>query len=1041
MKRLKQCIALFAIMLISINIYSQEKLTGTVVSAETNEKLSNAVAYNKTTKKGTSTNEQGLFSINASNGDIIEISLIGYFSKTITVSNDRIVNVELKVNPRQETGVVVTAYGINKMKAAVSSSTQKLNGEEIADTRRENFLNAMAGRVAGATIVSATGMPGASTSIILRGGNSMGGNNQALIVVDGVPYDNQTLFQENILAFSTASRNQDYTNRAADINPEDIESITILKGPEATALYGSDGANGVVMITTKKGKLGKTVITYDNSYRFEKIMKFHEVQTQYGRGRNGISDPLASEAAFGETGVVSPFFFGSEIDQSVTPLYDNIGNFFRGGFTAQHNIGIEGGSDLVNYRLSIGRTSQEGTVPNTGLKRTTVNLNNTLKMSKRLTFNSRLSYANSINEKANKGVGSFYLTLLQFPKFNDVSDYLTPTGSRKLLLGTNPSLEYDNPLWDVNKNRSNDEVNRFTTTGKIDYQIAKGVKYTVLLGLDQYTQKGLQVYHPQSRYGFSLGGYMSTYVQRTKNINFNTYLNLNKRFNKFTTDAIFGFTADEGNTDIDSYSGSRFIEQEFVSINNTEPTTRNALSTINKTRRVRGYSTFNLGYNNIAYLNFAASREGSSTLTSRQINKDPYYNYGSIGGSLVLSEIKGIDKALPFLSFAKIRANIGTTGKSPQSPYIIDDRFVGQLTTGGGYAYGFTGNNFQLESELTKIKEVGIELKFLKNRIGLDVTAYQLNSLKQILAARSSYLTGFILKYFNGGEVRNKGLEVLLNVTPIMKKNFSWDVSVNWAQNRNRILEMPAGLPLFYDSDTWVYGSLRGQFKKDGSIHDLAGGTYRRNSAGQILISPTTGLPLINSTFEKVGDRQQDWFGGVTSRLNYKDFTLSFTLDVRKGGDVFNGTELALYRMGLSTRTLDRNTPKIIDGVLADGFENSATPTKNNIVVTPAYRDAYYSSSTNFSEENFIENVNWVRMRDISISYLMPKKITDRLKVISQVRFFVTATDPFIITNYSGADPSVSANNTSTRGAGGAGIDYGSISTARGINVGFKVKF
>ena len=373
MTKVLKCITIIAIMLCGKAFAQAKNFTGTVIAESDGDKLSNVSVYNRNTKKETQSNNVGVFTIAASDGDILEVSRIGYFKKRITVSADRVETIKLTVNNRQEGEVVVTAYGITKNKQNVSTSLQTISAEEVADTRRENLLNSLAGRVAGATVTSTSGMAGASTSFVLRGGNSMGGNNQALIVVDGIPYDNQTLNQENIVAFNTASRNADYTNRAADINAEDIESITILKGPEASALYGSDGSNGVIMITTKKGKAGKTTITYDNSFRFEKLYRFHNIQQEFARGRNGISDPLATDAAFGEAGVVSAFAFGDRFAPG-TQLFNNIGNFFQGGFTSQHNLSLEAGGENSTYRLSINKTNTDGTIPQNTFARTVLTL-------------------------------------------------------------------------------------------------------------------------------------------------------------------------------------------------------------------------------------------------------------------------------------------------------------------------------------------------------------------------------------------------------------------------------------------------------------------------------------------------------------------------------------------------------------------------------------------------------------------------------------------------------------------------------------------
>jgi ferric enterobactin receptor len=1010
-------------------------ISGTVQADDDNSNLQGVTVTNRNAKKSVQTNKQGFYTIAAETGNVLVFTFIGYAPVTATVGEDRFINIKLTPSDKQLGEVTVTAYGIKREKRSLGYATQEVKGEEIAQTRRENFINSLAGRVAGATVTTSSGVPGASTSIVLRGATSIGGNNQPLIVVDGVPYDNQTMNQENLLTISTANRNSDYSNRAIDLSSEDIDNVTILKGPEATALYGADGASGVIIVTTKKGKEGKGSVTYDNSFRFERVYLFPETQKVYGRGTNGVANPLDQAVAYGEANVFSPRYFGGKYAPTAT-IYDNPNAFFRTGITQQHNLSFEGGTKDATFRLSTGYLKQAGVIPSSGFTRLSLRLSSFARISPRININSSVTYVSTRNDKVTRGLGSYMLTLLQWPADDDVTRYLLPNGSRKTLLPSSGyANEYDNPFWDVNKNDGEDKTDRFTGNVTFNWDMAKWLSISNTTGIDAYTTQGYNVVHPQSRYGVSVGGYYSAYVQNTRNISNVSRMTLKKNFGIFTNTLTAGFAVDLFRTKIDALKGERFAEPDISSINNTEPTTRNAQLVISEIRKTRMFANYILGVK-MFYASFSASREGDSRLMSRFVEKNPFYNYGSATGSFVFSDLL---KDWKWLDLGKLRVSYASTGKAPGSPYIIDYSFQSQITTGGGYAFGVTGGNFGIQPEATRNFEYGAEFRFFKKRLGLDVAIYSLKSKNQILAARSSYGTGSILKYLNGGLVENRGVEVQLTGTPIQTKNLTWDLTFNFDRNRGQIIEMPASLPSYYDSDTWVYGNLRSQAAKGTFTGNLAGNTFRRNNRGDILISPTTGLPLIDANFTNVGNRAPDFKLGIINSINWKNFTLSFNIDIRRGGDVFNGTELALYRMGLSTRSLDREQPRVITGVLLDGLENTANPTANTITINPYLRNDYYTAA--IVEENFIETVNWIRMRDITLSFNLPKSVLSRQKFVRNARFFLTATDVFMISNYTGADPSVSANTASSRGFGGAGIDYLTLSTPRGINVGMRVQF
>jgi len=1036
---------IFALLFFLVPLCSSAQITGIVIGDDDNAPLRDVTVTVKGTKTATKTNQVGYYSIQAVKGQVLVFTFVDYTRQEITVADDPKINIRMVQAQKQLGEVVVTAYGVKKSKRELGYTAQEVKGEDIAQAQRDNWINALAGRVAGANITPTSGTPGASTSIVLRGAVSIGNSNSPLFVVDGVPYDNQSMNQENLASGSLAvnafaNRNSDYGNRAMDLNSEDIESVTILKGPEATALYGSDGASGAIVITTRKGRSGKATLRYGNSFRWEKIYRFPEIQTTYGRGSAGISDLNAVTNPFASGNVYT--YFGPKYAPG-TKVHDNIDNFFRTGFSQKHTIDVDGGGDVTTYRLSGSYFDQTGIIPNTGYERLTIGINGTAKVSPKFNISTGITYSNSTTDKASKGAGGYLLNLLNFPSDIDVREFQNADGSRKLYRSNSGTLaaEFDNPFWDVNKNPSQDKINRLTVTLTLNADPFKWLNLSATTGLDVYSQTGDFLMHPQSRFGFAVNGFYSVYEQVTKNMSNVFKGTLKRKFGKFSNSLTLGFANDDFRTRIDAQRGERFFEMNFKSLNNTDPLSLFAKTTVLNTRKVRFFGNYSLGYNNLAYFSLAGSREGTSTFLSREVEKDPFYNFGSASLSFIFGDLKVFDR-FEWFSYGKVRASYGTTGKGLYQPYLIDRLFAQATSTGGGFANGVFLNNFGLGPERTENFEFGAELKFLNNRISLDITHYSLKSKGQIIANRVSYATGGVLKYLNGGLVENKGIEAVITGQVIKSKKLNWDVTVNFDRNRGKVIRLPADLPTYYDSDTWVFGNLRSQVFPGSSIGNLASTPILRNTAGQIIISPTTGLPSINVAGDYViaGDRQPDFKIGLINTFYYKNFTLSFNLDFRKGGDVWNGNEYYLYITGLSKRTLDRETPVVIRGVLNDGLQNTANPTPNNITVYPYYRADYYTAG-NVSESDFVETVNWVRLRDATLTYNLPKALLKRQKVISNASIFVTGTELFMITNYTGADPSVNTNTAFSRGFGGAGFDFGSISTPRGINVGCKVQF
>ena len=1024
--------ALMLMLMLSVQTFAQEiNLTGTILADEDGTPLIGVTVTNKATGKKVQTNAAGYYSIAATKGNKVTFSYVGYANVEYIVGSDSKHSIRLVESNKEVGNVVVTAFGAAQSKRNTAYQTVTVSGDEITSTRRENFINSLAGRIPGAMITSTTGMPGSSTSIILRGPTSMDGSNQPIFVVDGLIIDNNAFEMQDRLmggaaGVNTANRNNDFANRAADINPEDIENLTVLKGPEATAMYGIDGANGAIVITTKKGKKGKANVTYNGNVRFDFVNNLPKTQSVFDQGSGGVTNPT------------SRAFFGQRIPAG-RPLFDNINSFFRTGVSQQHNLSVDGGTDAGSYRFSASYFNNQGVVPTTNFTRYNFTLRTAFKLSPKLNVNNSVSYISTNTIKASKGVNGFLISLLTWPNDEDITRYLDANGNRVTI---NPLTlaEDNNPFFELNMNRNFDKNNRLLANTQIVYDAAKWLNLTGSIAIDYYNNTGTLALHPQDLFGRLSGGQYQEFRQEQQILNGFFRAVAKKKIGNFNHTVTLNVDFMKRFEVANAVIGERVFDPNFFSINNTDPLTRNSLQTPGDNfNRAGAFLQYAINYKNFLNLSVTGRVDGSSKLVNPvEYNaSDPFVAYWTGNLSFVFSDAFKLPKQI---SYGQFRLSYATTGRDPRSPYVKGNRFVSSTFTGGGFAPAVTQGNPNLRPEFSKNFEVGGVLKFFKNRVSLDVAYYQNRTTDQLINPRLSYASGAILKWINGGIVENKGIEAILTVKAFQNKKFSWDVSVNFARNRNLIVEMPAGLPTFYNSDTWV-ANIRNISVKGGNAYTLAANRYQRNTNGDILISPTTGLPLRFADYTPVADRQPDFTVGLQNSFQIGDVGISFLLDIRRGGDVWNGTEQFLYSRGRSLKTLDRETPRIVRGVLADGLQNTSNPTPNNIVITPLYRSDFYTAG--FAEEDFIErDIHWVRLRDVTLSYKLSDKIIKRQRIFKSASVFVTGTDLFIFTNYSGADPSANANNVSSRaGIGGIGMDFGNIPNPRGLSVGLRCTF
>ncbi|MGB4399836.1 MAG: SusC/RagA family TonB-linked outer membrane protein [Daejeonella sp.] len=1019
----KTLLMLLGIFLFVTSAVAQVKTVAGKVTDEDGLPLPGVSISIKGETTGTSTKGDGTYSIRASVGQILQFRFIGTTSQDRTVGAENVINVQLRNDATALNEVVVTALGQTTTQRSLGTAQQSVKGADIAQTQRENFINALQGRIAGVEVNSSSGVPGASSSITIRGISSISGSNQPLMIIDGLPMDNKTL-NTGVLASDapgsqTAFNNRgvDFTNRSADLNPEDIESLVVLKGPEAAALYGIDAANGAIVITTKRGKPGTGGIDYNNSLRIEKTRAKPEIQQVYG------------PSAVGST----TFLYYGDPYAPGTQLYDNVDGFFQTALTQKHNLSFSGAApdNSINYRLATSYTNQEGVVPNSLYDKINLTGASQAQIKPWLKVDLSMGYTYAKNDQSFKGVGGPLLGLLVWPQTDQASDYLTPAGTRRRLTNLAAASEVDNPYFNIEKNIITSKNNRILSNLGLIFTPFKWGNLRTNIGVDNYTNENLILRHPESAYGNTYNGVIDIANDNTRNISSQTIFNINSQniTKNITINGLLGNAIQDLRSNTDALKGQDFLEPDFVSVNNTN--LRFNRSTLSQRRLVSAFGSATLAYKELLYVTVTGRNDWTSTIP---VDKNSFF-YPSVSTSFIFSDaFPSIGKFMT----GKIRAAYAEVGKDAR-PYAYRPALEYKTTTNGGYGYGFTGPNLGLRPEFATSYEIGTELSFLDNRLGLDATVYRKQTKDQIVNdIRGSYATGYILFNLNGAETRNEGLELTLRGTPVLNPNFSWDILANFESARGKVLALPNALPESYVSDTWLFGNVRNGTAPGLSTRSLTGLFYLKNNQGQLLIDPTTGLPLRSNLFVDGGyDRQPDFSIGVTNSFRYKKFSLNFLFDIRKGGDVLNATEQFLTARGLSMRTLDRNEPRVVEGVLRDGKENSATPTANNIVVVPNVQNNFY---TGISEELFIEkDINWVRLRDVTLGYVLPDKLLQRQNFVKKASVFVTGTDLLLFTNYSGLDPIVNGNSAAVGGSGAAGIDFGNFPIPQGINFGIRI--
>ena len=1033
--------------------FAQKRITGTVTDRD-GALLPGVTVTVKGTSRGAMTDGSGGYVIEAQQGEDLQFSMTGMESQSLRVGESAVINVVMADADFQLGEMVVTALGIKEDRRKLSYSTQSVKGEDLQGTQRDNAFVALQGRIAGLSLVPTSGVAGATVNINLRGVNSIGSSNQPLIVMDGLPINSGTLNQHNLYS-DGAGINGDVNNnrdeagsRLAELNPNDIESITVLKGPEAAALYGNEGANGVILITTSKGKAGTGQLTYRNRFSTSEIYLFPEIQKVYGRGTNGAA------------ATNDPDYFGPKYESNAV-FYDNTDNFFQRGNSMRHDMAFEGGTERLTYRLSGSYLKTEGVIPTNTYEQINTSLSSEAKLLPWLKASTRFSYARTDNVLPPGGAQGYLTAALRYPADQDMREYLTREGRRRLTLpNTDPGADNDNPYFNVNKNARQELNDRTIGNITLDAQIRPWWTVTGRFGADIFTTDANRYFHPESRIGYPKLGWTENYTDLGRLLNSNIFTTVKKNAGRVTGSLIVGTSIDDRRNTVTSVYGEKVYLPDFNSINNTDPATQRNRTFLTRTRLVGAFAKAEVNLENWLILNLTGRNDWSSTLPVANRS----YFYPSAGLTFVFSDMPGLKGKIAALDFGKLRASYAQVG-NPAPPYKIRARLVPQTSTGGGFLYDFFGDNPALKPEKVQSFEFGTDLSFFKGRLSVDFAWFSKTISDQIVTQRLSYGTGFIFGLLNGGELNTKGIEIQLGVKPVKAPNFTWSLYANFTKYETTVLNLPAEVSEYYDSDTWVYDNVRAsafspadllaarfnsptnRFYPDlnsrgaGSATAIGGWSYLRNSKGDILVDPNTGFPLRNANFLPIGDRNPDFVVGLVNEFRvFKNLSLSFLLDIRKGGDIFNGNEMYLTRTGLSTSTINRDEPYVFKGVVKDGKEETDAPTVNAKEIIPSANDQFYSVA--LQPEDFVErDINWLRMRDVTLTYNLPMTWFGAQRAVKNLSIFVNGTDLFLITNYTGADPYVSSTTPATGGAGGFGMDFGKISLPRTFSAGLSATF
>lgn len=984
------------------------------------------------TENMTMTDDQGRFTLNVANENVtLEFSHIGYKSISVAVAGKSMLTITMDPEVEQLTDVVVTALGITRQKKALTYSTQTIKGSDLSDGRNVNVTNAMTGRVAGITINKTNSGPGSSNRIIFRGNRSLVGNNQPLIIVDGVRIDNAAKANADVALFG----GRDNGDGISNINPDDIESMNVLTGVSAAALYGSDAANGAIIITTKKGNGQQGLgISVSSSAMMENPMIFPEFQNRYGQGTAGIYNPN-SDFSWG------PAMDGQQVTDwtgktsALSPQPDNARNFFKTGSEFVNSFSVSSGREKSQTYFSYTNTASSGIIPNNRFGRNNFNLRQTLNLTDKLSVDLKANYIiEKISNRPLSGVANRAVsTLLAMPRSLQLSDIenfesVSPEGVLTQNYWANPVPAFQNPYWTVNRNLFERNRNRFIGLAALKYQLTPALSVQVRSSIDYYTDASEEKNYNDTYWLTDYIGRGNYVVSRETNRQFNgdVLVNYLKDFNE------------DVRLSVNAGAGFEKFDFERATLNNNGLNAPNLFATsnaralsnfqfpylpyspISRWERQSVYAAAQVSYKNYLFLDLTGRNDWNSTLPVDNYS----YFFPSAGLSAVISEMVNLPD---FLSYLKLRTSYAFVGNGAGFNQLKPSFTLAPGGNGGFLNIDRTLRNANLKPEQTRAFEAGLDFALFSNRVGAEITYYKTNTINQTLTIPIPDPSGFARRIINAGDIQNSGVELVLFAKPVQSKNFKWNINLTFGANRNKVLEL----------DSLSKEPLLSSPQDLGQIKVIEGGRYGelytrgfvRSASGEIVVLEN-GLPAVNTQQNTyIGNYNPDWTGGINNIFRYKDFSFSFLIDFRKGGKVISGTQYLMAFRGTAAQTAENRE---IGFVIPNSVNEDGS--KNNTAVTA---EQYWSHITsNLIIEPFAYDATNVRLREASFSYTFPIK-NPGTSFVKGVTASIVGRNLFFLSNKAdGFDPESALGTGNNQG-----IEYASLPSTRSLGIFLKLNF
>ena len=1007
---MKRIILLFVVFISTLQYSYGQKLTisGTVTAKEDGLPIIGASVVEKGTTNGTVTNFNGIYSLSVSTGATLIFSYLGMEKTERRTLSSATVNVILNSDAVAMDEVVVTAMGIKSEKKKLNFAVQSLNSNDIISGQSANFVNGLQGKIAGISVTNSGGSANAGSQVIIRSISSINPsqNNEPLFIVDGMPISGGS-------------------SKAADINPNDIENVTVLKGAAASALYGQEAANGVIMITTKNGSEGKVKINVNSSIQFDNAVRVPEIQSMYGPGAAGF---YKEQTGGGWGPLIQP---GEK-------TYDNVGNFLNTGIYQKHDVSASGGTGNFSGYGSASYSNNEGVVPNDYLNKIGVLLKGSYTVSKNLTIN---LMTNVTNNKS-RGFGSATLTqntmspIYNWPINDDITNYKNADGSiHRRYLADKKEDSPISPLWLRYEDFGQSQSTRNVLQGSINWKPVRNLELTGRVSSDQTNSSSTSYTTPR----FAKSDFTPIELPSVSLDYFGTFDYTNSKSQMFIVQALATYKIEiskdytfellggselKTNTGISSAMGGRdfIIPGGFYSMQNVaEVINGQNISLFRSLKRTYGfYGEAKLDYKGLAHVSVTGRNDHSSTLDP---NANSYF-YPSVTAGAIFSELFELSNDV--FSYGKIRGNWAKAGKDATT-YLFDRKFkqFPTLPDGGYAADPITSVAKKLSPEMTTSWEIGTDLRFFTDKTKLDLAYYSTTISDQIVTVRVSPASGNILETRNEGAVENYGVEGTLEQEISKSKNFKWTANLNFGLNRGRVVSLPDQLVEIQGTQ---YVDIFPTAYLHGSTTAISGKDYQRTADGK-MICTAQGYPVISpAKGNLIGNREADFLLGISSTIIYKNASISFLFDTRKGGDVVNLTGRSLYSSG-QHKNLEtyRNRQVIFDGVVLQP-DGSYVPNTTPVIFDQQTMSNYYTSVSS----NFIEDGSYIRLGFVTLGYDMTQFV--KRTAIKELKLSITGRNLFLLTGYSGSDPQININ-TSAGGSGAAGIDNFSVPNTRSFNI------